>query len=707
MKKRIFLSWGQATICIICLQCLFAQNKALQPPVAPVIEKIDTVHGTIRVDDYFWLRKRNDPRVIAYLEEWNEYTAVVMQDTKELQEILYQEMLGRIKETDLSVPERIDDYYYYSRTEEGQQYPIYCRKHGSLDAEEEVMLDHNVLAQGHDYCEIAVLEVSPNHGLLIYSVDTLGDERCTIFIKDLKNDTLFHETIENCGYSVAWANDNQTFFYTILDETKRPFKLNRHVLCTDPQNDRAVFTEDDDRFWLDISRTKSGAYLVIDIGSHTTTETHILAADTPMDTFQLFAPRKDQVENYIEHNNGYFYILTNEDAPNFKVMRTSIKTFQNGSWETYIPHNDSVKIESFDMFRNYLVTYERIDGLDNIRISDLQTHTSHYIDFPEPVYTCWRHANREYDAENVRYTYSSLIAPRTVYDYNMTTRQAVVKKRYEVMGGYDQTRYCTERTFALASDSTRVPISLVYRKGMLKNGENNLILEGYGAYGSSMDTYFSSNRLSLLDRGCIYAIAHVRGGGEMGRYWYDQGRLFNKMNTFTDFIACAEHLIAEGYTSPDHLAISGGSAGGLLIGAVLNIKPDLFHVALADVPFVDLMNTMLDPTLPLTVLEYEEWGDPSIKQYYDYMMTYAPYDNVIAQEYPHLLITAGLNDTRVMYWEAAKWAAKLRALKTEHNILLLRTKMGSGHLGASGRYDFLKDIAFEYAFVLSRFGLYK
>ncbi|MBN2621464.1 S9 family peptidase [candidate division WOR-3 bacterium] len=694
-------------IIFACVQCLSAQNKVLQPPVAPVIEKVDTVHNTIRVDDYFWLRDRNDPRVIEYLESWNYYTDVVMQDTKAFQKILYEEMLGRIKETDLSVPERIDDYYYYSRTEEGRQYPIYCRKHGSLDAEEEVMLDHNVLAQEHDYCEIAVLEVSPNHELLIYSVDTIGDERYTLYIKNLGNDTLFHETIENCGYSVAWANDNQTFFYTILDKAKRPYKLYRHVSGTDPQNDRAVFTEDDDRFWLYISRTKSGTYLVIDIGSHTTTETHILAADTPMDPFQLFAPRRDQVEYYVEHNNGYFYILTNDDAPNFKIMQTSTETFQTEPWETYIPHNDSVKIESFDMFRDYLVTYERIDGLEHIKISDLLTRTSHYIDFPEPVYTYWRHPNREFDAEHVRYTYSSLITPRTVYDYNMTTRHAIMKKQYEVMGGYDKNLYCTERFFAFAPDSTRVPVSLVYREGMLKNGTNNIIMEGYGAYGSSMDTYFSSNRLSLLDRGCIYAIAHIRGGGEMGRYWYDQGKLLKKMNTFTDFLACAEHLIKEGYTSPDHIAITGGSAGGLLIGAVLNMKPQLFHTAIADVPFVDLMNTMLDPTLPLTVCEYEEWGDPGDKEYYDYMIQYSPYDNVTAQEYPHILITAGLNDTRVMYWEAAKWAAKLRALKTDNNILLLKTKMDSGHLGSSGRYDFLKDIAFEYAFILSRFGIYK
>lgn len=705
MKERVFFPWPQAILCIICIQCLLAQDKALQPPIAPVIPKIDTVHGIIRIDNYFWLRDRNDPWVTEYLKEWNTYTDVVMQDTKEFQETLYQEMLGRIKETDLSVPELIDDYYYYSRTEENRQYPIYCRKHRNLDAREEIVLDHNDLAQGRDYCEIAVLEVSPNHELLLYGVDTIGDERYTLFIKNLGVDTLYHETIENSGYSAAWTNDNRTFFYTVLDQTKRPFRLYRHVSGTDPRNDIAVFTENDDRFWLYISRTKSGDYLTIGLGSHTTTETYIMNADTPMDSFRLFSPRKEQVEYYVEHINGYFYILTNDSAPNFKIMRTPVKTFRSSPWEVFIPHTDSVKIESFDVFRNHLATYERIDGLEHIKITDVRTNNSHYVDFPEPVYTYWRHSNREFDAEHVRYTYSSLITPRSVFDYDMNTRNAELKKQYEVLGGYDATHYCSQRIFARAPDSTLVPISLVYREGMVKNRKNNLILIGYGAYGSSMDTYFSSNRLSLLDRGCIYAIAHVRGGGEMGRYWYDQGRLLNKMNTFTDFIACAEHLIDEAYTSPDHLAISGGSAGGLLIGAVLNMRPELFHVALADVPFVDLMNTMLDPTLPLTVLEYEEWGDPGDKEYYDYMTQYSPYDNIIAQDYPHILITAGLNDTRVMYWEAAKWAAKLRVLKTNRTILLLRTKMGSGHLGASGRYDFLKDIAFEYAFMLFRFGI--
>lgn len=679
----------------------------LHPPSADIEPRVDTIHNSVRVDDYYWLRDRNDPRVIRYLEDWNSYTESVMQDTKNFQDTLYEEMLSRIQETDLSVPERIDDYYYYSRTEEGEQYPIYCRKHESLDAEEEVLLDHNALAQGYEYCEIANFEISPDHHLLIYSIDTIGDERYTLYVKDLNNDTLFKETIDNIGYSVAWTNDNKTFFYTVLDDAKRPYALYRHHLGTKPQDDMCVFTEEDDRFWVYIARVKSGAYLTIDIGSHTTTETYILDADDPTGSFQLFRGRTDQVEYYVEHNNGYFYILTNDNAPNFKMMRVQEHTFQDYPWEEYIAPDDSVKIESFDVFRDHLVTYERIQGLEHIRVTDLQDNTFHYIDFPEPVYTYWRHRNREYDAVHVRYTYSSLVTPRTVYDYNMEIRSAEMKKQYEVLGGFIASDYRSERIFARTSVGTMIPISLVYKEGMKKNGNNKCILVGYGAYGASMDTYFSSNRLSLLDRGFVYAIAHVRGGGEMGRSWYDQGKLTNKMNTFTDFIACAEHLINTGYTSSDHLVISGSSAGGLLIGAVLNMRPDLFYIALADVPFVDLMNTMLDPTLPLTVLEYEEWGDPNNQEYYDYMMQYSPYDNVTAQDYPHILITAGLNDTRVMYWEAAKWAAKLTSLKTDDNTLLLKTKMGSGHLGSSGRYDFLTDIAFEYTFMLQLFGIYE
>lgn len=680
-------------------------TDSIVPPIAEKIPRIDTIHNEVRVDDYYWLRNKNRPEVLEYLNAENEYTEKVMKPTKGLQDTLYQEMLSRIKETDLSVPKKIGDYFYYSRTEEGKQYPIYCRKKGNMNAEEEVLLDQNILAQGHNYFDLGVFEVSPNHKLLVYSIDTTGAEKFTLYIKNLETDEIYKETITNTGYSVAWANDNKTFFYTTLDEAKRPYKILRHQVGTGVSEDKLVYFEQDNTFWLDIYRTKSGGYLIIDIGSHTTSEAYYLNADTPTDTFRLIRRRQSQIEYYVTHHGDSFFILTNDGAKNFKLVKTPVSAPTPENWKVVIPHSDSVKLEGFEVFKNHLVVYERQNGLKKIRIINLKTRETHYVDFPEPTYTFWRHRNREFNTNKLRFTYTSLITPRSVFDYDMDKKIKELKKEYEVLGGYDPSMYISERIFAVAPDSTKIPISIVYKKGTLKNGNAPLLLTGYGAYGSSYDPYFSSNRLSLLDRGFIYAIAHIRGGGEMGRYWYDQGKLLNKKNTFTDFIACAEHLIRQKYTSPEQLVISGGSAGGLLIGAVVNMRPELFKIAIADVPFVDLINTMLDSTLPLTVLEYEEWGNPYEKEYYDYMISYSPYDNVAAQNYPNMLITAGLNDTRVMYWEAAKWTAKLRALKTDNNLLLLKTNMGTGHLGASGRYDFLKEIAFEYAFILYVLGM--
>lgn len=677
------------------------------PPIAKIIPHADTIHGDIRVDNYFWLRERDNPEVLAYLNAENAYTDAVMQHTEALQETLYHEMLSRIKETDLSVPEKIDNYYYYSRTEQGQQYRIYCRKKEHLDAEEEIILDQNVLAAGKDYFEIGVLSVSPNHQLLIYSTDTVGSERYTLHVKNLTTGKLFDEEITNTGYSVAWANDNKTFFYTVIDQTKRPYVLLRHVLGTDPERDEVVYREADSTFWLHVSRTRSREYLIINTGSRTSCEEYYLDADTPTKPFTLIHPRKAECEYFVEHHDEQFYILTNEDAQNYKVMVVPTANPSRENWQEYIAHRDSVKIESIDAFKEHLVVYERERGLPTIRIINLMTGETHYVDFPEPVYNYWPTGNREYNTNLLRFMYTSLVTPRSVFDYNMATKTRELKKQYEVLGGYDASQYQSERIFAEASDGTKIPISLVYKKGMEKDGSAPLILYGYGAYGSSWDPYFSSNRLSILDRGCIYAIAHIRGGGEMGRYWYEQGKLFNKMNTFTDFIACAEHLISKKYTSVNKFVISGGSAGGLVVGAAMNMRPDLFKAVIADVPFVDLMNTMLDPTIPLTVLEYDEWGDPNKEEDYYYMKSYSPYDNVVAQDYPNILVTAGLYDARVQYWEAAKWVAKLRALKTDDNILLLKMNMESGHLGASGRYDFLKDIAFEYAFIIDVLDLKK
>lgn len=679
----------------------------LVPPVANIVPYADTIHGDIRMDNYFWLRERDNPEVLEYLRAENAYTEALMQHTEVLQETLYNEMLGRIKETDLSVPEKIDDYYYYSRTEEGKQYRIYCRKYESLDAEEEIILDQNILAEGIEYFEIGVFSVSPNHELLIYSTDTVGSERYTLRVKNLITGQLFDEKITNTGYSVAWANDNKTFFYTVIDQTKRPYVLRRHVLGTDPEMDELVYHEADSTFWLYISRTKSREYLIINTGSRTSSEVYYLNADTPTGAFELIHPRLKDIEYFVDHHDEQFYILTNEDAENYKIMVVSTDNPGKENWKEYIAHRDSVKIESVDAFKEHLVVYEREKGLPTIRIINLKTEETHYVEFPEPVYNYWLTGNREYNTNLLRFMYTSLVTPRSVFDYNMSTRTRELKKQYEVLGGYDASQYRSERIFASASDGTKVPISLVYKKGLKKDGSAPLLLYGYGAYGSSYDPYFSSNRLSILDRGCIYAIAHIRGGGEMGRYWYKQGKLFNKKNTFTDFTACAEHLIRNKYTSPDKFVISGGSAGGLVVGAAANMRPELFKVVIADLPFVDLMNTMLDATIPLTVLEYDEWGDPNKEDDYYYMKSYSPYDNVTAQDYPNILITAGLYDSRVQYWEAAKWAARLRALKTDNNILLLKMNMESGHLGASGRYDFLRDIAFEYAFIIDILGLKK
>ena len=661
--------------------------------------------GDIRVDNYFWLRDKNNPEVIKYLQAENKYTETVMKSTENLQEKLYKEMLSRIKETDLSVPEKIDDYYYYTREEKGKQYRIYCRKKGSLDAKEEILLDANELARGHNYLDVGVYKVSPNHQLLAYSIDTTGAEDFTLFFKNLNTGKMLADVIPNTSYSAEWANDNKTVFYNTLDEAKRPYKLYRHTLGADPENDALVYHEKDEAFNLDLKKSKSKAYLFMLLESETTSEDWYLDASHPDEDFKIIQPRQHEMEYSIEQHGDKFYILTNDNAKNFKLMEASISSPSKENWKVVIPASDSVKLDNIEVFKNHLVVYERERGLKKIRITNLTDNQVHYVDFSEPVYTFWPERNPDFNTNLLRFDYTSLITPRSVFDYDMDKRTRELKKQDEVLGGYNPSLYQSERIFAKASDGTLVPISLVYKKGMARNGKNPLFLYGYGAYGISSEPYFSSNRLSLLDRGFIYAIAQVRGGGEMGRYWYDQGKLLNKKNTFTDFIACAEDLVAEKYTSKDNLVINGGSAGGLLMGAITNMQPDLFKVVVADVPFVDLINTMLDPSLPLTVIEYEEWGNPHEKEYYEYMRSYSPYDNVQAKAYPNMLITTSLNDPRVSYWEPSKWTARLRALKTDHNLLLLKINMGAGHGGSSGRYDYLKDIALEYAFIFKVLGI--
>jgi len=706
-RTRSATSPPSMVLCIIATMYISACGSPpdTPSPVAKIVAKMDTAHKDIRIDNYSWLNKKSEREVLEYLKAENVYTDAKMKHTEAFQERLYKELLGRIKETDFSVPEKIDDYYYYTRTEEGQQYTIHCRKKGSLEAPEEILLNQNLLATGRDYFRIGVFEISPNHQLLAYSVDTTGSETFTLYVKDLKTGDLLSDVILNTYYSVEWASDNQTLFYNVLDDTKRPYKLYRHRLGTDSKEDALVYHEEDESFFLSVSKTKSKEYLTINLGSITTSEIHFLKADSPTGDFKVVHPRKHELEYSIEHHGDRFYILTNDRAKNFRLMQVAVRDPSKKNWREVIPHRDSAKIDALDVFKEHLVVYEREYGLKKIRITNVVTNETHYVEFPEPVYTFWPAGNKDFNVTSVRFSYMSLVTPRSVFDYDMNARTRELKKQFEVLGGYDPALYQSERIFATASDGTKIPISMVYKKGVVKGGQNPLYLYGYGSYGTSIDPSFSSNRLSLLDRGFIYAIAHVRGGGEMGRSWYEAGKLLNKKNTFTDFTSCAEHLIDEGYTASDKLIISGGSAGGLLLGAVTNMRPDLFKAVIAKVPFVDIINTMLDPSIPLTVVEYEEWGNPNEKKYYDYIKSYSPYDNVEAKDYPNMLITAGLNDPRVQYWEPAKWTAKLRALKTDNNVLLLKTNMDAGHSGPSGRYEYLKEIAFEYAFIFDVFGI--
>ena len=680
-------------------------EAGLVPPVARVECRAHTLHGDTRIDEYFWLRDRSDPEVIAYLEAENRYTAAVMRPTEALQEQLYREMRGRIKETDLSVPERVDDYFYYTRTEAGGQYPIFCRRRGSIDAPEEVLLDQNPLAAEHAYFKLGVREMSPDHRLLAYSVDISGAEDFTLYIKDLNTGRLLAETIGNTSPGVTWANDSRTLFYTLLDHARRPGRLYRHTVGTSPTTDVLVYFEPDESFFLDINRTRSRRYLLLDITSHSTSEVRFLDAEDPEGDFRVVQPREAGVEYSVEHHDERFFITTNDSAPNFRLVHTPVASPSKANWSPVLPYRPDIKLDETDAFRSHLVVYERQAGLRQIRVIDLTSGEEHLVPFPEPVYTLRAHENPEFETTLLRFTYTSLVTPASVVEYDMAQRTWLVRKQTEVRGGYDPSLYRSERVFATAPDGQQVPISLVYRAPLQLNGERPLLLNGYGAYGLSYDPSFSSNTLSLLDRGFVVAIAHVRGGEEMGRPWYEGGKLLNKRSTFTDFIACAEHLVASGYSSPDRLVINGGSAGGLLMGAVTNLRPDLFRVVLAEVPFVDVVNTMLDASLPLTVIEYDEWGNPGDKAAYEYIRSYSPYDNIEAKDYPHMLVTAGLNDPRVAYWEPAKWTARLRARKTNANRLLLRTNMGAGHGGASGRFDFLREIAFKYAFMLDVLGV--
>ncbi|MGQ4647980.1 prolyl oligopeptidase family serine peptidase [Lyngbya aestuarii] len=675
------------------------------PPVAEKQPQILLKHGDERVDDYFWMRDRDDPKVVTYLEAENAYTSAMLQHTEALQATLYQEMLGRIKETDLSVPYRQGDFYYYWRTEQAKAYSIYCRKKGSLEASEEVLLDQNKLAKDHTFFSLGVCQVSPDHQILAYSIDTSGAEQYTLFFLDLNSDKLYPETITNTYTSFTWGNDNCTVFYTQVDSANRPFQLWRHTLGNSPNRDVLLHQEEDKSYNLFVGKTRSKAYILMNLKSAITSEVHYLDANIPNGDFKVIHPRQPGMEYKAEHHSNYFYLVTNDKAINFKLVKTAVNSPAKSNWQTVIPHRDDVMLSGVSAFAEHLIIYEREAGLPTVRVKKLATGEEHNISFPEPTHSVFPENNPEFNSTILRFNYTSLITPSSVFDYNLNTQQRELKKETEVLGGYDRTQYLSERIMATASDGTEIPVSIVYKRGIEKNGKNPLLLTGYGSYSSCYPVSFSSSRLSLLERGVVIAIAHVRGGGEMGYKWYKQGKFLQKKNTFTDFIACAEHLIARKWTASDRLAISGGSAGGLLMGAVINLRPELFEVVVAHVPFVDVVTTILDTSLPLSAMEWEEWGNPNDKTYYDYMKSYSPYDNVESKDYPHLLITSGLNDVRVSYWEPTKWTAKLRQMKTDDNLLLLRTNMGAGHGGASGRYERLKETAFEYAFILDRLGL--
>lgn len=677
---------------------------AQSPPVALVVPKVDTLHGDVVTDNYFWLRRRESPEVIAYLHAENAYTDTMMAGTRDLQERLYQEILGRIKQTDLSVPLKRGPFFYYSRTVEGKQYPIYARKRGSLDAPEEVYLDQNALAEGKSYLTLGVTTVSPDHRFLAFTVDTTGSEHFTLMVKDLSTGEVLPDRIPDVHFSVAWAADNRTLFYTKTDSAHRSDRVLRHIVGMPTDSDSVIFHEPNVLFNVGVSRTKDDEYVTIDASSFTSSETWYVPARTPLMPFRAIERRRPDVLYSVTHRDGQFYIRTNENANNFKIMVAPAADPAAANWREYIAHSDTVLIDGLDVFRNHLVLFERSEGLKKIRVRDLRSGADHYVVMPEPVYTYFATFS-DFEGELLRFTYQSMITPATVYDYHMGTRALGVRKRTEVLGGYDPAQYGTERTWARAADGKMIPVSLVYRKPFVKDGSRPMLLYSYGSYGSSTEPTFSSPNLSLVDRGVVYAIAHIRGGQEMGRAWYDEGKMLNKRNTFTDFIAAAEHLVRERYTSPRGLAIRGGSAGGLLMGAVVNMRPDLFKVVIADVPFVDVINTMLDASIPLTAQEWEQWGNPAIREHYEYMRTYSPYDNVERKAYPMMLVTTGLNDPRVAFWEPAKWVAKLRATKTDDNLLLLKTNMGAGHGGSSGRYDALREVAFRYAFILRGLGL--
>jgi oligopeptidase B len=676
------------------------------PPIAPRRPHVHVAHGDRRPDDYFWLRDRDDPEVRAYLEAENAYTDAATAGLAGLRDELYAEIAARIQQTDTSAPVADGPWRYYTRTIEGLQYEIHCRTPRDAEEPETVLLDENALASGHDYFDLGVFAISPDHRLLAYGVDTRGDESYTVRVRDLETGADLGDVIGGvAGGGAEWASDNATLLYLTLDDAQRPDRLWRHRLGTDPRRDDLVYPEPDQHFYLSIGRTRSDAFLVLSASSKITSEVWVLPAEEPDGAFRLVRERRPGMEYDLEHHCDRFLIVTNEEADDFRLMDAPVD--DPAAWREVVAHRPGVRLDAVLAFAGHLVFAERADGMGRLRIQRLDTGEEHVIEQPEPAHTVWPGLNPEFDSRVLRFGYSSLKTPASVFAYDLDTRERELLKQTPVLGGYDPDRFVTERLWATAPDGTLVPISLVALAGTPRDGSAPLVLQGYGSYEFPSDPYFSTFRLSLLERGVLVAIAHVRGGGEMGRRWYTEGKLHAKANTFTDFVACAEHLVAEGWTSPERLAIRGGSAGGLLVGAAMNLRPDLFRAVVAEVPFVDVLTTILDASLPLTVLEWDEWGDPSDPAFYRTIKAYSPYDNVRAARYPDLLATAGLNDPRVAFWEPAKWVAKLRATAEPGSRILLKTEMGAGHGGPSGRYDAWRDEAFVLAFLLDALGVVK
>ncbi len=698
MKRAIFPFF---MILLFLFACSVKED--IKPPVAKKIMKALTIHGDRRIDNYFWMNERENPEVIAHLEAENAYTEAVMKPTEELQEKLFEEIKSKIDPEDESVPYKKNGYFYYTRTIPEKEYFLICRKKGNLGAEEEILLDVNKMARGYDFYQLGGSSVSPDNNLVAFGVDTVSRRKYTIQFKNIETEEILEDAIPLTTGRAVWANDNKTVYYVLKDDvTLRSEKIMKHVLGTPVEEDKVVFYEGDETFSTFIYKTKSEKYLIIGSESTLTSEYRFLDADNPGGEFQIVQPRVRGLEYSVDQFGDDFYIRTNLDALNFRLMKTPVTATTKENWIEVIPHRSDVYFSDFDIFKDYLVVSERKEGITQLRIMPWNGDKEYYIDFDEDVYTVETDVNLDFDTDSLRFNYTSLTTPYSVFNYNMKTKERQLLKEERVLGGFDKNSYETKRIYATATDGTKIPMSLVYKKGMQLNGNNPTLIYGYGSYGYTIDPTFRLSILPLLDRGFVYAIAHIRGGQINGRAWYEDGKLLNKMNTFTDFNDCAQHLIDAGYTNKQKLFAKGGSAGGLLMGACINLKPQLYKGVIANVPFVDVVTTMLDETIPLTTSEFDEWGNPKEEKYYYYMKSYSPYDNVEAKDYPALLVTTGLHDSQVQYWEPAKWVAKLRELKTDNNLLVFHINMEYGHGGASGRFQWIKDTALEYAFIFKQ-----